>query len=82
MYNQQCGYTLLDTQAMHDKMVSKLKIIPGSGLDPAAGQTKYVPLIGGVSLQDICRVLTLSQAQQSYLTLRPVFPARDSSSGT
>ncbi|KAJ5607734.1 hypothetical protein N7537_004353 [Penicillium hordei] len=29
VYNQQCGYTLLDTQAMHDKMVSKLKIIPG-----------------------------------------------------
>ncbi|KAJ5787597.1 hypothetical protein N7457_002587 [Penicillium paradoxum] len=39
VYNQQCGYTLLDTQAMHDKMVSKLKIIPGSGLDPTAGQT-------------------------------------------
>ncbi|KAF3017980.1 hypothetical protein E8E15_005337 [Penicillium rubens] len=45
VYNQQCGYTLLDTQAMHDKMVSKLKIIPGSGLDPAAGQTKPSNLI-------------------------------------
>ncbi|CAG8890451.1 unnamed protein product [Penicillium egyptiacum] len=30
---------------MHDKMVSKLKIIPGSGLDPAAGQTKPSNLI-------------------------------------
>ncbi|KGO68600.1 Rad21/Rec8-like protein, N-terminal [Penicillium italicum] len=45
VYNQQCGYTLLDTQAMHDKMVSKLKIIPGSGLDPAAGQTRPSNLI-------------------------------------
>ncbi|CAI7650527.1 unnamed protein product [Penicillium glandicola] len=45
VYNQQCGYTLLDTQAMHDKMVSKLKIIPGSGLDPAAGQTRPSTLI-------------------------------------
>ncbi|KAJ5952954.1 uncharacterized protein N7479_011367 [Penicillium vulpinum] len=45
VYNQQCGYTLLDTQAMHDKMVSKLKIIPASGLDPAAGQTKPSNLI-------------------------------------
>ncbi|KAJ5870172.1 hypothetical protein N7455_005113 [Penicillium solitum] len=45
VYNQQCGYTLLDTQAMHDKMVSKLKIIPGRGLDPAAGQTRPSNLI-------------------------------------
>ncbi|OQE42332.1 hypothetical protein PENCOP_c004G02137 [Penicillium coprophilum] len=45
VYNQQCGYTLLDTQAMHDKMVSKLKIVPGSGLDPAAGQTRPSNLI-------------------------------------
>ncbi|KAJ5171133.1 uncharacterized protein N7500_003916 [Penicillium coprophilum] len=44
VYNQQCGYTLLDTQAMHDKMVSKLKIVPGSGLDPAAGQTNNLIL--------------------------------------
>jgi hypothetical protein len=63
-------------------MVSKLKLVPGSGLDPAAGQTKYVPSIGGISLQDIGRVLTLSQAQQSDLTIRPVFPARDRSAGT
>ncbi|QQK44417.1 Rad21/Rec8-like protein, N-terminal [Penicillium digitatum] len=45
VYNQQCGYTLLDTQTMHDKMVSKLKIIPGSGLDPAAGKTRPSNLI-------------------------------------
>jgi hypothetical protein len=61
VYNQQCGYTLLDTQAMHDKMVSKLKIIQGSGLDPTAGQTRYVPLTGGICLQDIGRILTPSQ---------------------
>lgn len=40
VYNQQCGYTLLDTQAMHDKMVTQLKIIQGTGLDPTAGQAK------------------------------------------
>ncbi|KAJ5571567.1 hypothetical protein N7535_005227 [Penicillium sp. DV-2018c] len=45
VYNQQCGYILLDTQAMHDKMVAKLKIVPGSGLDPTAGQTKPSNLI-------------------------------------
>lgn len=40
VYNQQCGYTLLDAQAMHDKMTSMLKILPGGGLDPSAGKTK------------------------------------------
>lgn len=40
VYNQQCGYTLLDAQAMHDKMVSMLKVLPGGGLDPSAGKTK------------------------------------------
>ncbi|KAJ6087825.1 hypothetical protein N7467_006739 [Penicillium canescens] len=45
VYSQQCGYTLLDTQTMHDNMISKLKIIAGSGLDPTAGQTKPSNLI-------------------------------------
>ncbi|CAG8398639.1 unnamed protein product [Penicillium salamii] len=45
VYNQQCGYTLLDTQAMHDKMVTQLKIIQGTGLDPTAGQAKPNTLI-------------------------------------
>ncbi|KAJ5335517.1 hypothetical protein N7452_007920 [Penicillium brevicompactum] len=45
VYNQQCGYTLLDTQAMHDKMITQLKIIPGSGLDPTAGQARPSTLV-------------------------------------
>lgn len=40
VYNQQCGYTLTDVQAMHDRMRSILKAIPGGGLDPAAGKAK------------------------------------------
>lgn len=40
VYHQQCGYTLLDVQSMHDKMVSMLKLMPGGGLDPSAGKTK------------------------------------------
>lgn len=40
VYNQQCGYTLLDVQAMHDKMLSMLKVMPGGGLDPTAGKIK------------------------------------------
>lgn len=40
VYNQQCGYTLLDAQTIHDKMISMLKILPGGGLDPSAGKTK------------------------------------------
>ena len=42
VYHQQCGYTLLDAQSMHDKMVSMLKLMPGGGLDPSAGKTKCV----------------------------------------
>lgn len=40
VYNQQCGYALLDTQAMHDKMACMLKAAVGNGLDPTAGQAR------------------------------------------
>ncbi|KAJ5887758.1 hypothetical protein N7495_007799 [Penicillium taxi] len=40
VFHQQCGYTLLDTQSMHDRMISMLKQIPKGGLDPNAGRTK------------------------------------------
>ncbi|KAJ5100623.1 hypothetical protein N7456_006675 [Penicillium angulare] len=45
VYHQQCGYTLLDAQAMHDKMLSMLKMLPGGGLDPQAGKTKPSSLL-------------------------------------
>ncbi|KAJ6151198.1 hypothetical protein N7470_007792 [Penicillium chermesinum] len=45
VYHQQCGYTLLDVQAMHDKMVTMLRLLPGGGLDPSAGKTKPSNLV-------------------------------------
>ncbi|KAJ5946092.1 hypothetical protein N7454_002931 [Penicillium verhagenii] len=40
VYHEQCGYTLLDAQTMHDKMVTMLRALPGGGLDPDAGKVK------------------------------------------
>ena len=40
IYNQQCGYTLLDAQSMRDRMVSMLKLMSGGGLDPNVGKVK------------------------------------------
>lgn len=42
VYNQQCGYTLMDVQTTHDRMKSILKVIHGAGIDPSAGKVKYV----------------------------------------
>ncbi|OGM39725.1 Rad21/Rec8 N terminal domain protein [Aspergillus bombycis] len=45
VYSQQCGYALTDVQAMHDKMRTLLKVLPGGGLDPTAGKTRPDQLI-------------------------------------
>ncbi|KAJ5180113.1 hypothetical protein N7492_003323 [Penicillium capsulatum] len=45
VYHEQCGYTLLDVQSMHDRMVSMLKIMPGGGLAPGAGKAKPSSLV-------------------------------------
>ncbi|KAE8378431.1 Rec8 like protein-domain-containing protein [Aspergillus bertholletiae] len=45
VYSQQCGYALTDVQAMHDKMRTVLKVLPGGGLDPAAGKARPDQLI-------------------------------------
>ncbi|KAJ5612242.1 hypothetical protein N7510_005436 [Penicillium lagena] len=45
VYNQQCGFTLLEVQGMHDRMESLVRSIPGSGLDPSAGKAKPGQLI-------------------------------------
>lgn len=42
VYHEQCEYALLDTQSMHTKMISTLKILPDGGLDPFAGKAKLV----------------------------------------
>ncbi|GKZ72885.1 hypothetical protein AnigIFM50267_009552 [Aspergillus niger] len=45
VYSQQCGYTLTDVQAMHDRMRALLKVLPGGGLDPTAGKARPDQLI-------------------------------------
>ncbi|PIG83762.1 Rad21/Rec8 N terminal domain protein [Aspergillus arachidicola] len=45
VYSQQCGYALTDVQAMHDKMRTLLKVLPGGGLDPTAGKARPDQLI-------------------------------------
>ncbi|KAL2838230.1 Rec8 like protein-domain-containing protein [Aspergillus pseudodeflectus] len=45
VYSQQCGYTLLDVQAMHDKMRTMLRSVAARGLDPSAGKARPDQLI-------------------------------------
>ncbi|RAL16140.1 Rad21/Rec8 N terminal domain protein [Aspergillus homomorphus CBS 101889] len=45
VYSHQCGYTLMDVQAMHDKMRTMLRALPGGGLDPSAGKARPEQLI-------------------------------------
>ncbi|KAL4960050.1 uncharacterized protein BDV14DRAFT_193269 [Aspergillus stella-maris] len=84
VYSQQCGYTLVDVQAMHDKMRQMLKSIPAGGLDPAAGKAKpdqlvlpydpsFLPennLPGlGIDLSKLNRLLEIDASQQSSVFL-------------
>ncbi|PLB39061.1 Rad21/Rec8 N terminal domain protein [Aspergillus candidus] len=45
VHNQQCGYTLTDVQAVHDRMRSLLRVMSGGGLDPSAGKARPEQLI-------------------------------------
>ncbi|KAI9037706.1 Rad21/Rec8 N terminal domain protein [Aspergillus affinis] len=45
VYNQQCGYALMDVQTMHDRMKVMLRVVPGGGLDPLAGKARPDQLI-------------------------------------
>ncbi|KAE8168092.1 hypothetical protein BDV40DRAFT_295208 [Aspergillus tamarii] len=45
VYSQQCGYALTDVQAVHDKMRTLFKVLPGGGLDPTAGKARPDQLI-------------------------------------
>ena len=45
VYSHQCGYTLTDVQAMHDKMRAMFKVLPGGGLDPGAGKARPDQLV-------------------------------------
>lgn len=52
MYSQQCGYALTDVQAVHDKMRTLFKVLPGGGLDPTAGKARYVIQGNGVLVRN------------------------------
>lgn len=58
MYSQQCGYALTDVQAMHDKMRTLLKVLPGGGLDPTAGKSRYVIQGNGLSVENYFKAHT------------------------
>ncbi|OJJ43030.1 hypothetical protein ASPZODRAFT_75006 [Penicilliopsis zonata CBS 506.65] len=45
VYNQQCGYTLTDAQAIHEKMKTLFKTLPNGGLDLTAGKPRPEQLI-------------------------------------
>ncbi|OJD28263.1 hypothetical protein ACJ73_00342 [Blastomyces percursus] len=45
VYHQQCGYALMDAQAMRDKMQVMLREIRSTGLDPDAGKAKPSQLV-------------------------------------
>ncbi|PGH07450.1 hypothetical protein GX51_01751 [Blastomyces parvus] len=45
VYNQQCGYALMDAQAMRDKMQVMFREIRSTGLDPDAGKAKPSQLV-------------------------------------
>ncbi|OAT13332.1 Rad21/Rec8 N terminal domain-containing protein [Blastomyces gilchristii SLH14081] len=45
VYHQQCGYALMDAQAMRDKMQAMLREIRSTGLDPSAGKAKPSQLV-------------------------------------
>ncbi|EGE07540.1 Rad21/Rec8 N terminal domain-containing protein [Trichophyton equinum CBS 127.97] len=40
VYHQQCGYALLDAEAMRDRMKTMLKVVNNAGLDPDAGKAR------------------------------------------
>ncbi|PLN86142.1 Rec8 like protein-domain-containing protein [Aspergillus taichungensis] len=45
VHNQQCGYTLTDVQAIHDRMRSLFRVISGGGLDSSAGKARPEQLV-------------------------------------
>ncbi|KAL2820081.1 hypothetical protein BJX63DRAFT_445000 [Aspergillus granulosus] len=77
----QCGYTLLDVQAMHDKMKTMLRSVSGGGLDPFAKKQglpdqlilPYDPAILpednlpglAIDLTKLTRLLEVTESQQS-----------------
>ncbi|KAL5051133.1 hypothetical protein BDW71DRAFT_194209 [Aspergillus fruticulosus] len=84
VYSQQCGYALLDVQAMHDRMRQTLRSVPAGGLDPSAGKARpdqlvlpydpsFLPennLPGlGLDLSKLNRLLETDASQQSSVSM-------------
>ncbi|KAL4740006.1 hypothetical protein BDV11DRAFT_204616 [Aspergillus similis] len=84
VYSQQCGYTLLDVQAMHDKMRQTLRSVPAGGLDPSAGKARPEQLVLpydpsflpennlpglGLDLSKLNRLLEMEPSQQSNVSI-------------
>lgn len=60
VYNQQCGYTLTDVQAMHARLKMLLRTLPDAGLDAASGKARYVfvgPILRDESVFDSRRMI-------------------------
>ncbi|KAL2007435.1 hypothetical protein VTN00DRAFT_8873 [Thermoascus crustaceus] len=87
VYNQQCGYALTDTQAMHDRMRTMLKVVHGGGLDPDAGKARpdelvipydpsFVPEINlptfDLDFASLSAMTEISSSRQSSLLLTQV----------
>ncbi|KMU88524.1 hypothetical protein CIHG_06324 [Coccidioides immitis H538.4] len=45
VYNQQCGYMLMDAQVVRDRMTMMLKAVHRGGLDPDAGKARQDQLV-------------------------------------
>ncbi|KAL4904592.1 hypothetical protein BDW74DRAFT_178685 [Aspergillus multicolor] len=84
VYSQQCGYTLLDVQAMHDKMRQMLRSVPAGGLDPSAGKARTDQLVLpydpsflpennlpglGLDLSKLNKLLDVDESQQSSVLM-------------
>ncbi|KAJ5298288.1 uncharacterized protein N7443_006408 [Penicillium atrosanguineum] len=95
IFNQQCGYTLLDAQTMHDKMMTMLRIVPGAGLDPSAGKSKpgslnlpydptFLPETGlpGMGIDVILLDAITDEAHSQYPSIWSKSPAISRSSGS
>ncbi|KAJ6113361.1 hypothetical protein N7523_006678 [Penicillium sp. IBT 18751x] len=95
VFNQQCGYTLLDAQTMHDRMMAMLKIAPGAALDSSAGKSKpgslnlpYDPTflpetcLPGMGIEFILLDTITDEVSSQYSSIWSKSPAISHSSGS
>lgn len=76
VHNQQCGYTLTDVQAIHDRMRSLFRVMSGGGLDPSAGKARFVNPVQPILCRSSCFACHLtwtSRPEQLILPYDPTF---------